>query len=370
MGDPVDGGWLLEVVDAEKRYGTLQALRGASLSFRRGEYFCILGPSGCGKSTILRLVSGFEDPEVGDVRLEGKSLVGVPPEHRDVNMVFQSYALFPHMTLRQNVEFGPRMKGWPEDRVTASAARMLEVVQLGDRADRYPEQLSGGQRQRVALARALVNEPKLLLLDEPLAALDKNLKSAMQKELRRLQRESGTTFVHVTHDQEEALVLSDRLAIMNHGRVVQCGGPDEVYARPSTPFVAEFLGAANLVDARLDQDPSRIVVGDGLHLPAPKDLPKARGGDRIRLMIRPENLLVEVGPGREPRDDGATRFPARVKEVRRIGSDLEIEVEAGGLTLASRTTRIREIGELQPGSEVGVVLATDDLVVLGEDLPA
>jgi spermidine/putrescine transport system ATP-binding protein len=243
--------WAIELRNVSKTFGESRALEDVSLDIARGEFFSLLGPSGCGKTTLLNLIGGFAVPSRGDVMIDGKSVADVPPYERPVNTVFQSYALFPHMTVAENVKFGLRMKGVGRAERQAVAAEMLRMVSLSGYEGRRPGQLSGGQRQRVALARALVNRPSVLLLDEPLGALDLKLRKQMQIELTRLQRQVGITFVYVTHDQEEAMAMSDRIAVMDGGRLLQVGTPGEIYDRPSHRFVMEFIGAANSFAGRL-----------------------------------------------------------------------------------------------------------------------
>ncbi|NBP51989.1 MAG: ATP-binding cassette domain-containing protein, partial [Actinobacteria bacterium] len=226
-----------------KRFGAFTAVHEADFGIRSGEFFSVLGPSGCGKTTILKMIAGFEQPTSGRVLLDGRDVSSVPPYRRNVNTVFQQYALFPHMTVADNVAFGPRSKKKPEAEVKTAVREMLDVVRLGDFAERKPSQLSGGQQQRVALARALVNLPSALLLDEPLAALDLKLREAMQIELKRIQREVEISFIFVTHDQHEALTMSDRIAVMSAGRVEQIGTPEEIYRKPASLFVAGFIGS-------------------------------------------------------------------------------------------------------------------------------
>jgi putative spermidine/putrescine transport system ATP-binding protein len=232
-------------------YGEVRAVDDVSFSIKPGEFFAMLGPSGSGKTTCLRMVAGFDAPDRGQVLLDGQDVTRVPPYERNVNTVFQDYALFPHMTVLENVAYGPRMRGVARDERTARAREMLELVQLGKQGERRPAQLSGGQRQRVALARALINHPKVLLLDEPLGALDLKLREEMQIELKALQRRLGITFVYVTHDQGEALSMADRVAVFNHGKIEQLAAPRELYARPTTTFVARFVGGANVASAEL-----------------------------------------------------------------------------------------------------------------------
>jgi spermidine/putrescine transport system ATP-binding protein len=286
-----------------KRYGDYVAVHEASFDVARGEFFSMLGPSGCGKTTMLRMIAGFESVSSGVLRLDGADVSDVPPYRRPVNTVFQNYALFPHLSVFDNVAFGPRLRGLEREQLRQRVQQMLDVVRLGDFASRKPGQLSGGQRQRVALARALVNKPVALLLDEPLSALDLELRRQMQIELKRIQREVGITFVFVTHDQEEALTMSDRIAVMRGGRLEQVGTPEEIYDRPASAFVARFIGVANLV-------PVTITRADGAR--ATVALPGGRGGEamttglrfatgeRALLMVRPERLeLVAAQPGPE-----------------------------------------------------------------------
>jgi putative spermidine/putrescine transport system ATP-binding protein len=235
-------------VEVSRHYGVVKAVDGVSFDIADGEFFSLLGPSGSGKTTCLRLIAGFEQPNAGAVLIHGRDMAGVPPYERDVNTVFQDYALFPHMTVAENVAYALMIRKVPKSERRARAEEMLEMVKLGGLGGRKPGQLSGGQRQRVALARALVNRPRVLLLDEPLGALDLKLRQAMQMELKGLQRQVGITFIYVTHDQEEALTMSDRIAVFNHGRIEQIGRPGEIYERPATAFVAGFVGVSNLID--------------------------------------------------------------------------------------------------------------------------
>ena len=279
-----------------KHYGSFVAVEEAHFSIARGEFFSMLGPSGCGKTTTLRMIAGFETPTSGAIRLEGVDVSRTPPYKRNVNTVFQQYALFPHMTVRDNIAFGPRSKKLDGAEVARRVDEIIDVVRLGDFAQRKPTQLSGGQQQRVALARALVNYPSALLLDEPLAALDLKLRQAMQIELKRIQREVGITFIFVTHDQEEALTLSDRIAVMSNGLVEQIGSPEEIYGSPASVFVAGFIGQANLwqtvveavADGRAD-----VRIGDQLVTGAAGPN-VARAGDHVTFMVRPERVKVTV----------------------------------------------------------------------------
>src|SRR5947209_14667172 len=249
--EPLGGDVVVERVT--KAFGDVVAVNDVSFEIPGGSFFSMLGPSGCGKTTTLRMIAGFETPDRGRILLHGRDVTWVPPAKRGVNMVFQNYGLFPHMTVGDNVGFGPKIKKWSREEIRSRVAEVLRTVQLDGMEDRRPGQLSGGQQQRVALARALVNRPAALLLDEPLGALDQKLRKEMQLELKRIQTELGTTFVYVTHDQEEALAMSDRIAIMNGGQVEQIGTPREVYEHPATAFAADFVGVLNAIDFRVDQ---------------------------------------------------------------------------------------------------------------------
>jgi len=284
-----------------KRFGDFVAVHEAHFSIGRGEFFSMLGPSGCGKTTTLRMIAGFEQPDGGRILLEGQDVSRTPPYRRNVNTVFQHYALFPHMSVRDNVAFGPRCQKLAEPEITKRVDELLTVTRLATFADRRPSQLSGGQQQRVALARALVNYPSALLLDEPLGALDLKLRQAMQFELKRIQREVNIAFIYVTHDQEEALTMSDRIAVMNEGRVEQIGTPEEIYHSPATVFVAGFIGVANLLPAKvigLMDDRAVVEVGGGQRAEAAAPAWDAKPGQDAVMMVRPERLRVtQGGPG-------------------------------------------------------------------------
>jgi spermidine/putrescine transport system ATP-binding protein len=283
-----------------KRFGRASAVEDAHFAVARGEFFSLLGPSGCGKTTTLRMIAGFEQPTAGRILLDGHDVAGVPPFRRQVNTVFQHYALFPHLTVRDNVAFGPRSRKLDAAATARRVAELLAVVRLDAFADRKPAQLSGGQQQRVALARALANHPSALLLDEPLGALDLALRQAMQLELKRIQREVGITFVYVTHDQEEALTMSDRIAVMSEGRIEQIGSPREIYDAPATGFVAGFIGAANLLPAVVrDVDGTAVTVelAGGHRVTVPAGSGAAAAGSTVSVMLRPERLrLAESAP--------------------------------------------------------------------------
>ncbi len=293
------GATAIELIGVAKQFTAahedVQAVERVDLAIHSGEFFSLLGPSGCGKTTTLRMIAGFEEPTAGQVRLYDENMVGVPPNKRDMNMVFQNYALFPHLSVFENVAFGLRRKGVDKATIRERVGQMLELVGLGGRDERRPSEMSGGQQQRVALARALVNHPRALLLDEPLGALDLKLRQTMQLELKRIQREVGITFVYVTHDQGEALTMSDRIAVMNSGRVEQLGTPQEVYERPRTRFVADFIGTSNIITAkptRMSHDEAEVDAGtDGRIVVA---LHGSRPDDELCITVRPEKLRVSA----------------------------------------------------------------------------
>ncbi|MDG1117448.1 MAG: ABC transporter ATP-binding protein [Flavimaricola sp.] len=277
-----------------KDFGTFTALSDVSFDIKDNEFFTLLGPSGCGKTTLLRLIAGFEDTTAGTIHLYGEEIENLPPNKRPVNTVFQNYALFPHMNVAENIGFALRMLGWTKADITLRVAEMVEMVQLGQFVHRKPSQLSGGQQQRVALARAMAPKPKVLLLDEPLSALDLKLRQEMRTELKRLQRETGITFIFVTHDQEEALSMSDRIAVMSSGAVQQIGSPNQIYENPANRFVADFIGETNLIASRVDSADGMHVVcslADGEVLTALANSPLGPGSTGV-VSIRPESLTV------------------------------------------------------------------------------
>src|SRR5579871_6339716 len=350
-GSAVGGGVVLRGVS--KRYGDTVALNNITLEVRAGEFLAVLGPSGSGKTTTMRIVGGFVRPDSGSVEIAGRNVVDVPPYRRDVNTVFQSYALFPHMDVEGNVGYGLRRKGVRRDERRRRVGEMLELVRLSHVPHLRPAELSGGMQQRVALARALVNRPSVLLLDEPLGALDRKLREDMQIELRQLHSTLGTTFIYVTHDQEEALSMSDRLVVMRDGEIVQLGEPAGVYDSPASLWVAGFVGASNQLTGVL-----RSVSGGGAELETDVAMVAAThvhgelaAGARAVAVIRPEDL--HIVPDRE---SGANRLRATVEELLVVGGYVKVvAITAGGLELLARVARTSlEGGELRPGAEVAL----------------
>ena len=321
----------VEIRGVTKNYGAVTALKNIDLTIEKGEFFSLLGPSGCGKSTTLALIGGFEAPTRGSVRIAGQEVADVPSYRRPVNTVFQSYALFPHMTVAQNVGFGLKMSGVPAAERRTAVRDILALVALEGHETRRPTQLSGGQRQRVALARALVNRPAVLLLDEPLGALDLKLRKQMQSELISLQRKVGITFIYVTHDQEEALTMSDRIAVMDHGNVLQVGTPEEIYDNPTHRFVMEFMGSPNVLPGAASPPDAADLTGIGT-MPCRSD-PSIAAGDSVSLMIRPERIRLSR---HKPED--AAAFTARIDRIVKVGfvAHYHLEHPSGLALLAYR----------------------------------
>ncbi len=321
-------GDFLEIDTISKSFGGFEAVRGISLEIDEGEFLTLLGPSGCGKSTLLRMIGGFEKPSSGRVSLRGADLTMAPPERRPFNMVFQSYALFPHMSVAENVAYGPNTIGEATGTVEKRVADTLELVHLGDFAGRSVRELSGGQQQRVALARALVNEPEVLLLDEPLGALDLQLRKSLQDELRSIQRRLGTTFVYVTHDQEEALTMSHRVAVMESGRVVQIGDPREIYERPATRFVADFVGDTNLIECEVvGESKAGVEVRFGDSAPVALDhhgIDSFKSGEAALAVLRPQH----VGFG----DPDICQFSGVITQKLFVGTHTRLEIKVGAET--------------------------------------
>jgi spermidine/putrescine transport system ATP-binding protein len=324
-----------------KKFAGFRAVDNIDLEIANGEFFTMLGPSGCGKTTTLRMIAGFEQPTEGKVKIDGVDVAGEPPYKRPTNTVFQSYALFPHMTLEENVGFGLKRKKVPKDEIKRRVADELERVGLSKEAKRKPAQLSGGQQQRVALARALVNLPKVLLLDEPLGALDLKLRKALQVELKNIQRDVGITFVYVTHDQEEALTMSDRIAVMNQGRIEQCAGPEDVYERPATTFVAGFIGVSNLMPA-VASGGNEVRLDNGPSVTSP-DASRFSVGERCFAVVRPEKLEVSTdsaAPSDRPSIEGLVEaslyLGTSTQMAIRVADDVKITVLVPNASEAER----------------------------------
>jgi spermidine/putrescine transport system ATP-binding protein len=352
-------GGHVQLIDLFKRFGEVTAVGGINLDVVGGEFFSLLGPSGCGKTTTLRLIAGFEQPTEGRILLDGRDVAHTPPHKRNVNTVFQSYALFPFLTVEENVSFGLRYQHVTKSEARRKVAEALALVQLKGFQKRRPNQLSGGQQQRVALARALVLNPAVLLLDEPLGALDAKLRKALQIELKALQEEVGITFIYVTHDQEEALTMSDRLAVMSNGRIEQIGSPAEVYEEPSTAYVADFLGVSNLM-AALGEGGGRMRLGDFQFTATHGDL-GAQGP--VRVVIRPERVSVE-----DHGTPGDNRIPGMVERVLYVGSVIQILVHlAHGETLQAWLQNRGGDPPWQQGTAVTVHLPPDAIRVLTDD---
>ena len=336
---------IVSLIDVEKRFGSNLVVRKMNMEIYEGEFLTLLGPSGCGKTTTLRMIAGFEDATSGIIKVQGERVENKEPYQRDVNTVFQNYALFPHMTVFDNVAYGLTIKKVPKDEIRQRVAEMLELVQLTDYERRKPDELSGGQKQRVAIARALINRPKVLLLDEPLGALDLKLRKQMQIELKRLQKKLGITFVYVTHDQEEALTMSDRIAVMNAGVIEQLGTPMDIYDHPLTRFVAGFIGESNIFDGTVT-----AVEGDLLRVdtPAGKLLTRGSGfavGEEMHVSIRPEYL--EAG---ERSADGFD-LPARIKDFTYMGTVVKTALDmADGTEL--KLSRFEQDANAHEGDKV------------------
>ncbi|MCW3023435.1 MAG: transporter ATP-binding protein [Conexibacter sp.] len=354
-----------------KRFGEMVAVDDLTLSIERGAFYALLGPSGCGKTTTLRMIGGFEDPSEGIIYLGGQAVTDLPPYKRDVNTVFQSYALFPHLSVERNVAFGLERKRLSKSEVATRVAETLDMVQMGGLAKRRPAQLSGGQQQRVALARALVNRPRALLLDEPLGALDLRLRKQLQIELKRIQQEVGITFVHVTHDQEEAMSMADTIAVMNHGRIEQAGSAEELYERPRTAFVANFLGVSNLVDGKVLErgvEMATVETDDGtVQIPCARMAEGA--GDAVRIGVRPEKIdLIAAADGVPP---GRNALHGTVAVASFLGVSIQYLVTAPGgeeLTVISPNRDGQQARSLGPGQDVLLTWDPQHTFVVARDV--
>ncbi len=362
-----NGAGLVVISEAVKRFATpegghVTALDAVSLEVEGNEFVTLLGPSGCGKTTLLRTLSGFEDLDSGSIALDGQPMSGVPAHRRPVNTVFQNYALFPHLSVGDNIGYGLDVSGCPSAERTRRVAETMELVGLTGFEKRKPRQLSGGQQQRVALARAVVNRPKLLLLDEPLSALDRKLREAMQFELKNIQNELGIAFIFVTHDQEEALTMSDRIVVMNHGRVQQVGTPTEMYDHPKTKFVARFIGESNLFEGSLKRTGKNLVLETekGLSIGFSDDSGAGGDGARGSVLIRPEDLQLLTDGAKAPPNSGI--IAARLTQMVFVGSDFQMvaETEQGHPLRATIRDTSRGLADrLAPGSPLRFSYDTD-----------
>ncbi|MFI1659514.1 ABC transporter ATP-binding protein [Streptomyces sp. NPDC020472] len=348
------GGGDVRLTGISKSYGSFTAVHPLDLTIPQGSFFALLGASGCGKTTTLRMIAGLEDPTTGTVFLGDQDVTDLPPYKRPVNTVFQSYALFPHMDISENIAFGLRRRGIKS--VKKQVDDMLELVQLGDKARHKPHQLSGGQQQRVAVARALINHPQVLLLDEPLGALDLKLRRQMQLELKRIQTEVGITFVHVTHDQEEAMTMADQVAVMNGGRVEQLGAPADLYENPRTTFVANFLGTSNLIEAEVLETGSEVLVTAGrgkLRLPGDRCTSAVRQGGKVLVGVRPEKISLAHADDAGSIADGRNRVTGRIVDSSFIGVSTQYVVNSpAGAELQVYEQNIERDTRLVPGAEV------------------
>jgi spermidine/putrescine transport system ATP-binding protein len=356
----------IRLVDLTKDFREVRAVDTVSLDIRAGEFFSLLGPSGCGKTTTLRMIGGFELPTAGRIELRGRDVTTEPPDKRPVNMVFQNYALFPHLDVHENIAFGLRRKGIDRDETKRRVGAALELVHLAGYDKRKPNQLSGGQQQRVALARALVNQPNVLLLDEPLGALDLKLRKALQIELKRIQTEVGITFVYVTHDQEEALTMSDRIAVMRSGQVEQLGSPEELYERPRTRFVADFIGTSNLLTGSVESIDGttaivRLTTGEACLTTSSQSV---RVGSAVELSVRPEAVVLHGRNGTAPSTKPGV-IPASVEQVAYLGGNVQYLVRSeGGLSITVLAPKTAE--RLTVGGVVDITWSPGDALVLAE----
>ncbi|HET7716567.1 MAG TPA: ABC transporter ATP-binding protein [Bauldia sp.] len=348
----------LDLEGVQKVYGQNTVVQNFNLSIARGEFVSFLGPSGCGKTTTLRMIAGFEVPTAGTIRIDGRDVTDLKPNQRNVGMVFQSYALFPNLTAAENVAFGLRVAGQPREAIRKRVEEMLSIIKLPQLGDRYPYQLSGGQQQRVALARALAVSPAVLLLDEPLSALDAKIRVSLRQEIRSLQRELGITTVYVTHDQEEALSMSDRIVVMSEGRMEQVGTPFDIYNYPATRFVASFVGTLNIMDAKIVDPLSGRLAIDGQEVVSTRGMNGVRAGETRPIALRPEAITIDGG------GDDRNRMEGTIEEVAFLGAVVRIRVRFGENAVWLDTFNNPGVAPPARGSKATVSFGRSDLLLL------
>lgn len=350
----------LEISNLQKDYAGNRVVENFNLAVEQGEFISFLGPSGCGKTTVLRMVAGFETPSVGSIRIDGKDVVNLKPNQRNIGMVFQAYALFPNMTVAQNLAFGLKVAGKSKAEIDTTVKEMLALIKLEELGQRYPFQLSGGQQQRVALARALAVKPKLLLLDEPLSALDAKIRVSLREEIRAIQRKLQITTIFVTHDQEEALSMSDRIVVMHQGKADQLGTPFEIYNQPKTRFVASFVGTINVLEGSITDAQTGRFLLNGTELSLGRSLPKLKAGDSIALALRPEAASLGQVAGK------AGQLQGSVQDVNFLGSVIRVRVKVGKSVLSLDAFNQPSIAPPKAGDQVVVSFAPEELLLLAD----
>ena len=357
----------VELQDLHKSYAGKPAVRGFSLGIEQGEFVSLLGPSGCGKTTTLRIIAGFEVPDTGSVRVGAEDLLAVPPHRRGMGVVFQNYALFPHLTAASNIAFGMRISGRSNAEVNRRVPELLALVGLDDAGSKYPREMSGGQQQRIALARALAIEPRMLLLDEPLSALDAVVRVALRDEIRRIQMSLGVTTLYVTHDQEEALAISDRIVVMREGRIEQVGTAEDIYARPASRFVAGFIGKMNQIAGEVaDPGQGRVRCGNHSLLVPPRALASFAAGTEVTVLVRPE--AIDVEPAEAPAPAGVNQLRARIDAITFLGAIRRLGLDAGGQRMVADVSTAG--GSFGRGDTVSLTFAPDACRILTGDGPA
>jgi putative spermidine/putrescine transport system ATP-binding protein len=353
----------LDLSHLEKSFGATRVVKDFDLSIAQGEFVSLLGPSGCGKTTVLRMVAGFEQPSSGSILIDGQDVTGLRPNQRNIGMVFQAYALFPNLTVAQNVGFGLKVQKKPTSEIRARVGEMLQLIGLPDLSERYPFQLSGGQQQRVALARALAPHPRVLLLDEPLSALDAKIRVALREEIKSIQQKLGITTVFVTHDQEEALSISDRVVVMHEGIADQVGTPFEIYNHPSTRFVASFVGTLNIIGATVVDPASGRIAVDGQEITAARGVDGARAGDKRAIALRPEAMLLNGDT------DGRNHMRGRIDEVNFLGAIVRIRVRFADSAVSLDIFNNPNAPPPTRGEDVTVSFSAEDVLVLDGSAP-